>query len=277
MANHAAKLLSRVRLSTPFGITHIGTATAIFHLPALGINLLTDPVFSPAGTEWDIGVGILRNTEQAALSPAQLPPVEVVLLSHEDHADNLDEPGRLLLDGRKVLTTIDGANKLAPRPGVRGLRPWEKVGLDIGGKKLEVVGTPCQHLPGGECTGFIILADEFGLTDGRPNAIYFSGDTVYLEELAQMKEKYHISVAVLNIGKVMIPSPGSATPIQITMDGKQAVKLFRDIDADVLVPMHYESWTHFTENGPALRHAFEAEGVMDRVCWLTPGVFKEIV
>ncbi|KAH6986649.1 beta-lactamase superfamily domain-containing protein [Ilyonectria destructans] len=264
MANHAAKLLSRVRLSTPFGITHIGTATAIFHLPALGINLLTDPVFSPAGTEWDIGVGILRNTEQAALSPAQLPPIEVVLLSHEDHADNLDEPGRLLLDGRKVLTTIDGANKLAPRPGVRGLRPWEKVGLNIGGKKLE-------------CTGFIILADEFGLTDGRPNAIYFSGDTVYLEELAQMKEKYHISVAVLNIGKVMIPPPGSATPIQITMDGKQAAKLFRDIGADVLVPMHYESWTHFTENGPALRRAFEAEGVMDRVYWLTPGVLKEIV
>ncbi|KAG7428813.1 hypothetical protein Forpi1262_v009395 [Fusarium oxysporum f. sp. raphani] len=159
MANHAAKRLSRVRLSTPFGITHIGTATAIFHLPALGINLLTDTVFSPAGTD-----------------PAQLPPIEVVLLSHEDHADNLDEPGRLLLDGRKVLTTVDGANKLAPRPGVRGLRPWEKVGLDIGGKKLEVVGTPCQHLPGGECTGFIILADEFGLTDGRPNAIYFSGD-----------------------------------------------------------------------------------------------------
>ncbi|OCK73909.1 putative Zn-dependent hydrolases of the beta-lactamase protein [Lepidopterella palustris CBS 459.81] len=260
-------------LKVPFSITYIGTATAIFHLD--GISLLTDPVFSPANTKWDMGVVVLNNTESAALKVEDLPPFDAVLLSHEDHPDNLDDPGRLLLNGRHVFTTLDGAKNLGYRPGVRGLRPWETVVLEIGGKHLDITGTPCQHLPGGEVTGFIITAPRFGETNGLPNAIYFSGDTVYLDELVQMRNKFHISVAVLNIGKVMISLPDQE--LQITMDGRQAARLFRDIGADVLVPMHYESWRHFRENGTELRQAFEEENIMDKVCWLTPGETRQIV
>jgi L-ascorbate metabolism protein UlaG (beta-lactamase superfamily) len=260
-------------LKVPFSITYIGTATAIFHLG--GINLLTDPVFSPAGTEWDMGVVVLKNTESAALKVEDLPHIDAVLLSHEDHPDNLDEPGRLLLNGRHVFTTLDGAKKLGPHPAIRSLRPWEAVPLEIGGKRLDITGTPCQHLPGGEVTGFIITAPAFGETNGLPNAIYFSGDTVYLDELVQMRNKFHISVAVLNIGKVMISLPDQE--LQITMDGKQAARLFRNIGADILVPMHYESWRHFGENGSELRQAFEEEKIIDKVYWLTPGETRKIV
>src|SRR5881394_4033242 len=98
-------------------ITHIGTATAIFEID--GVNLLTDPFFSPAGTEWDLGIAVLKNTDTPAMTLQDLPPIDAVLLSHEDHPDNLDELGRRLLDGRKVITSMDGAKKLRPRPGVR--------------------------------------------------------------------------------------------------------------------------------------------------------------
>ena len=111
-----------ISFQAPLSLTHIGTATAIIHLD--GVNLITDPVFSQAGTEWDLGIIILKLKDTPALSLADLPPIDAVLLSHEDHADNLDEPGRGLLDGRQVLTTSDGAKKLAPRPGVRSLKPW---------------------------------------------------------------------------------------------------------------------------------------------------------
>ncbi|KAL1963110.1 hypothetical protein VTN77DRAFT_8653 [Rasamsonia byssochlamydoides] len=256
-------------------ITHIGTATAILEID--GVNLLTDPFFSPAGTEFDVGHGIiLKNTDTPALRLEDLPPIDAVLLSHEDHPDNLDELGRRLLDGRHVLTTVDGAKKLAPRPGVRGLRPWETVTLAVGGKKFQVTGTPCQHLPGGECTGFIITADEFGTSpDGRPNAIYISGDTVYIDELTRIPEKFHIVAAILNLGAAHAPLPTGT--IQITMDGKQAARLFRDIKADVLVPMHYESWGHFTQFGKELEQVFKAEGIYDKVCWLTPGESKKVL
>ncbi|KAH8879292.1 Metallo-hydrolase/oxidoreductase [Thozetella sp. PMI_491] len=255
--------------SFPFSITHIGTATAIFHFD--GVNILTDPVFSPAGTEWDLGIVVLRQTGQPKLGLADLPPIDAVLVSHEDHADNLDEPGRQILYGRHVLTTPDGASKLAPRPGVKGLQPWETVTLRLGGRDFAITGTPCVHLPGGEVTGFILSAEEFGTTDGLPNVVYFSGDTIYLPELAQIAKKYHVTAAVLNIGKVMVALPPDNEPLQITMDGAEAAQLFRDLKADVLVPMHYESWEHFTQKGDELKKALETAGVSDKVIWLKPG------
>jgi L-ascorbate metabolism protein UlaG (beta-lactamase superfamily) len=111
-----------VNFKAPLAITYVGTATAIVHID--GVNFLTDPVFSPSGSEWDMGVVVLKLSDTPALGLADLPHIDAVLLSHEDHPDNLDEPGRVTLDGRHVLTTVDGAKKLAPRPGVRALRPW---------------------------------------------------------------------------------------------------------------------------------------------------------
>jgi L-ascorbate metabolism protein UlaG (beta-lactamase superfamily) len=254
-------------------ITHIHTAAAILELD--GINLITDPFFTPGGAEWDLGIAVLKNSDTPALGLQDIPVIDAVLLSHEDHIDNLDELGRQLLNGRRVLTTEDGAKKLAPRPGVRGLKPWQTVALVIGKKRFEVTATPCQHLPGGECIGFILTASEFGETNGLPNAIYYSGDTVYLEELKEMTKRFHISVALLNAGAALVPIQDP--PLQITMDGKQAAKLFREIKADLLVPMHFESWNHFSQKGQELAKDFESEGIQEHVCWLTPGVSKKIV
>ena len=259
----------------PLSITYVGTATAVIHLN--GVNLLTDPVFSPAGVEWDLGIVTLKTTKPAALGLADLPPIDAVLLSHEDHPDNLDEPGRQVLDGRHVLTTPDGAKKLAPRPGVRALHPWETITLSLGGRSMSVTGTPCVHLPGGEVTGFIVTAEEFGRTGDLPNAIWFSGDTVYLPELAKMKEQFHISAALINIGKVLVKMPDAEEPLQITVGGADAARLFREVGADVLIPMHYESWLHFSENKEALVKELEREGVMDKVIWLEPGSTTKIV
>lgn len=79
-----------------------------------------------------------------------------------------------------------------------------------------------------------------------------------------------ISVALLNIGKASVPLPEG--PLQVTMDGKDAARLFKEIGADVLVPMHFESWEHFAEKKEELVAALEREGVMDKVLWLEPGV-----
>ncbi|KAI1373137.1 Metallo-hydrolase/oxidoreductase [Hypoxylon crocopeplum] len=257
-------------------ITYVGTATAILDID--GITFLTDPYFSPEGTAWDVGIATLTSHYEPAISLQQLPPIDAILLSHEDHPDNLDEISRNhLLDGRNVLTTVDGASKLSPRPGVQGLKPWEKTTLNLGGKKFEVTATPCQHLPGGECTGFIFTTKDFGTTGGLPNAIYFSGDTVYLEELARIRENFHVSVAIFNLGAATVILPGSAEPLLITMDGAQGARLFREIGADVLIPMHFESWDHFFQSKEPLAAAFESAGIADKVRWLEPGKQEKIL
>ncbi|KAJ6142172.1 hypothetical protein N7497_011271 [Penicillium chrysogenum] len=250
-------------MSPTLNITHIGTATAILEIN--GFNMLTDPFFSPAGSTWPITDEVSLTVEDdPALRLEQLPVIDAVLLSHEDHPDNLDELGRRLLDGRRVFTTVDGAKNLSSRPGVHGLKPWEKIDTIIAGQKLQIIGTPTQHLPGGECTGFIITGEGFGTgRDGLPNAIWFSGDTVYIDELKKMADEQRTCPANLE-------DPNGPL-MQITMDGKSAARLFREIKADVLVPMHYESWGHFTQFGKELAEDFESESVMDKVCWLKPG------
>ncbi|KAJ4308073.1 hypothetical protein N0V84_012318 [Fusarium piperis] len=261
------------KINADVNITHIGTATAILQIN--GLNLLTDPFFSPAGTQWDRGAIVLENSDTPAMALRDLPAIDAILLSHEDHPDNLDELGRQLLDGRRVITTMDGKRNLSPRPDVRGISPWETLPLNVGGEQFSITGVPCQHVPGSQCTGFIINSPTFGETNGLPNAIYFSGDTVYFEELAEMRNKFHISIAMFNIGAAIIGMP-DGTKKQITMCGKQASRLFREIEADVLVPMHYESWGHFTENGDKLSEVFEKEGISEFVSWLEPGVQKKI-
>ncbi|KAF7593561.1 hypothetical protein BBP40_011181 [Aspergillus hancockii] len=238
-----------LNLQSTFSITHVGTATAIFEID--NVNFLTDPFFPPAGTTWEVGPGvILKNTETPALNLENLPPIDAILLN--------------------------GAKSLASRPAVRGLKPWETKTVHLGGKRYEITATPCQHLPGGECTGFILTTEDFGLNgDGRPNAIYFTGDAVFIDELAKIPEKFHVVAPVMNLGSAHAPLPEG--PLQITMDGRQAAHLFHVIQAECLVPMHYESWGHFTQFGKELVEVFEREGVSDKVRWLTPGQSVKIL
>lgn len=267
--------MSSAKLAVPLSITHIGTATAL--LTINGVTFITDPVFCPAGTEWNEKEYHLETRVDPTLTIVELPPIDAVLLSHEDHPDNLDQLGRKLLDARRVFTTPDGAKNLAPRPGVCALKPWQTVPLDVGNKRFDITGTPCKHLPGGEVVGFIVSGPDFGSTEGKPNAVYFGGDTVYIPELLEMKDKFHIAVALLNLADVHIRLPESEKEYKITMDGKDAAKLVRNIGADVLIPLHYEGWAHFKQSVDDTKKDFRDEGIEGMVRWLQLGVETKLV
>ncbi|KAF2169072.1 hypothetical protein M409DRAFT_21083 [Zasmidium cellare ATCC 36951] len=273
-------------------VTHITIATTILNVD--GIKFLTDPFFGPQeGSSYDntaqfekhhlsnLGLTSIPppphfvNTVGPALRLDELPPIDAILLSHEDHIDNLDSEGRKLLDGRKVFTTVEGATNLHPSPGVVGIRPWETITSNIGGKTFRITGTPCKHFPVGEVTGFILETESFGLhSSGKPNAIWFSGDMVYIDELKEIGQKWHITAALLNLGNATVEFP--VGKFKITMDGKDAVRITRDIGADVMIPVHFEGWEHFTEGREELKKGFEEDGFEERVCWTTPVVPKEV-
>ncbi|KAI1811931.1 Metallo-hydrolase/oxidoreductase [Poronia punctata] len=267
--------MSSSKFQSDVQLTHIGTATVIISID--GINFLTDPYFSPDGTSWNEGV-TLTSHYTPALSLHDIPPIDAVLLSHEDHPDNLDDLGRRVLDGRHVLTTRSGAKSLSPRPGVRSLAPWETTTLQVSGRKFEITATPCEHVPGGESIGFLVTERSFGSTNGKPNAIYFSGDTVYIPDLAgEILERCHVSLALLNLGGAQAPLEHEMAGLLITMDGRQASRLVRELDADVMVPIHYEGWDHFKEGTEHLRKALGEGGVGDKVTWLKPGKATKVL
>jgi hypothetical protein len=45
----------------------------------------------------------------------------------------------------------------------------------------------------------------------------------------------------------------------------------------MVVPMHFESWAHFTEGKGELEMVFREEGVEERVRWMIPGVESRLI
>ncbi|MEU6238637.1 MBL fold metallo-hydrolase [Kitasatospora sp. NPDC047058] len=244
-------------------VTHVGTATVLLEIG--GLRLLTDPAFDPAPAEYRHDPVVLRSTAGPALGVEALPPLDAVLLSHDEHPDNLDAGGRALLErlpaSTPVLTTVGGAVRLGG--SAVGLAPWTTHTVTAGERTLRVTGTPGVHGPVGEVTGFVIEVP------GEEETVYLSGDTVHVPELEAIGRRFRIGVALLHLGAARIDAFGGGE--LITMDGRQAAALTRSLGAHTVVPLHYSSWEHFTEGREETTARFAEAGLADRLHWLTPG------
>ncbi|WP_440072261.1 MBL fold metallo-hydrolase [Streptosporangium sp. OZ121] len=238
-------------------LTYIGTATVL--LQAGGLNLLTDPAFDPAPTEYPTGPVTLRSLLGPAVEPGDLPVLDAILLSHDEHPDNLDAAGRALLEGRTVLTTVSGARRLGD--GAVGLAPWESHELTGEHGTLLVTATPGRHA--GDVIGFLLRVP------GEDEALYISGDTVYYDELDEIGRRYTVGAAVLHFGAAVVPYFGND---YITMDGEQGARLTQSLGAGTVVPVHYDAWEHFTQGRDGITDAFARAGLDDRLHWAERGL-----
>ncbi len=104
-------------------LTHIGTATLVIEID--GVRLLTDPAFDPPGATYGFGWGTRsRRLAGPALPAAALGPIDAVLLSHDQHADNLDGAGRALLPTIATVITTRAAARRLGHAGAIGLAPF---------------------------------------------------------------------------------------------------------------------------------------------------------
>ena len=91
-------------------ITLIGGPTALIEID--GFRLLTDPTFDAPGA-YQLPHVKLEKLSGPALGADAVGAVDAVLLSHDQHADNLDHGGRdFLARAPRVLTTVAGAGRL---------------------------------------------------------------------------------------------------------------------------------------------------------------------
>lgn len=189
-------------------ITHIGGPTTL--IEAGGWRLLTDPTFDPPGHRYRFGWGTSScKTAGPALTPAELPPIDAVLLSHDHHGDNLDLAGRALLaSADTVLTTPSGARRLAGN--ARALTPWTTHRLEAPGRPaITVTATPARHGPPlsrpftGEVTGFALHWEG-----QRHGALWMSGDTVLYDGVRQVARRLDVGTALMHLGGVRFPLTG---------------------------------------------------------------------
>lgn len=243
--------------------TLVGGPTALLEFG--GLRLLTDPTFDPPGSYQAHGI-VLTKQASPALAAEQLGPIDAVLLSHEQHFDNLDHAGRALLPrvGR-VLTTTAGAVRLGGH--AEGLAPWQQAVLPLpDGRRLRVSATPARHGPVGiEPVSGEVIGFALAIEDGP--AIYISGDTVWYEGVAEVARRFAVAVAVLFTGAAK-----PRGPFHVTMDSNDAIEAAHAFADATILAVHNEGWAHFTQSQADLAKAFAAVGLGGRLRALVPGV-----
>lgn len=212
------------------GVTFIGHST--FLLQMGGLNLLTDPVF----TEWLV---VLRRLRKPGSRIGQLPPIDIVLLSHA-HMDHLNRPS--------LLRVVNHTRRLRGRAPI-AVVPWGVADLvrDLGFERvvsmewwqterllgLELTMTPAQHW------GARYFRDThrgFGgyVVRSPHHSIYHSGDTAYFGGFKQIGERLAPEIALLPIGAYQ---PESFRNVH--SNPEDALQGFLDLGSRWMIPMHY--------------------------------------
>ena len=213
-------------------ITFIGHATFLIQTPSG--NFLTDPMYSQRAGPWNV-VGP-RRVRQPAVRFDDLPPIAVVLLSH-NHYDHCDLATLTKVARRfdPIVLTPVGNQRLIRSAGVRRVKEldwWdETVAVD---KRITL--TPARHFAARTpfdrnralWGGFVLQTD--GLR------IYFAGDTAYARVFGDIRRRLGpIDLALLPIGAY---EPQWFMQ-SVHMNPSEAVRAHLDLGAAQSIGMHF--------------------------------------
>jgi N-acyl-phosphatidylethanolamine-hydrolysing phospholipase D len=218
-------------------VTWIGHATVL--IQHQGVNVLTDPILTQYASPLPFA-GPRRRSEPA-LTLGSLPPIDVVVISH-NHYDHLDAPTiRALGDGPRYFVPLGVGRWLADR-GIDTARVtemdwWDTETLELATADLEVIATPSQHFSGRSLTdrnrtlwaAWAIRWNDF--------SVWFGGDTGYNEEQFRVTGERlgGFDLGIIPIGAYL---PRSFMRI-VHVDPAEAVKIHQEIGARRSMGVHW--------------------------------------
>ncbi|WP_373691930.1 MBL fold metallo-hydrolase [Gordonia mangrovi] len=224
---------------TDLQITWLGHASVLVELD--GVRVLTDPVLSrrcsPSQT-----VGPAR-MHSAPVTVADLPPIDVVLISH-DHYDHLD-----------MATVVDLA---LAHPGARFVAPigvgahliawgvsagridqadwWGEVTVSTADRDITFTCCPARHFSGRSLSRNLALWGSWVMA-GPVHRVFFSGDTGFSE---------HFEEVAARLGPVdaSLTAVGAYDPVwpDVHVTPEEAVVVHRMLARDresVMIPIHW--------------------------------------
>lgn len=252
--------------SAPSGedsLLFIGNATMLIRVD--GFTVLTDPTFVHRHESVPIGYGMhTTRLTDPAVEITDLPPIDVVLLSHL-HGDHFDQVAREQLSKTlPVVTTKQSAGQLRELgfDASLGLATWDTVTLRKGTSTMTITACPGQHGPGvvdfalPDVMGSVL---EFGAGDTQ-RRLYITGDTLLIDDLAEIPRRYpRLDVGVFHLGGTKVMG------VLVTMDAEQGVEAVRLIDAGTSIPVHYDDYDVFTSSLEEFLAAAEGAGLRERI------------
>ncbi len=244
-------------------LTFINHATVLLEIE--GVRILTDPTYNNS-----IGL-IAPRMQKPGIPFHQLPPVDFILISHNDY-DHLSVRTLRRLRRRHQSTVIVpvGDARYVRRSGFSHVEEMD-VGDSYASGGTMVHCVPARHKSSRRlfqrnkrlCCGYVI--------ERGGASVFFAGDTGYSGHFREIGGRFHPDVALLPIGGYKPASWLSETHL----DPSAALKAFLDLGAEMMVPIH---WGTFKISDEPLREppaslAREAEqlGIRERVRILSNG------
>jgi len=240
-------------------LTWIGHASFLVQFSDL--NVLIDPNFA----NW---LFLLKRIKRAGLRLKDLPPIDLVLLTHA-HFDHFHRPTLRKLPAPKIGLMPWGMGDLAHNLGferIVELETWES----FSHADWKVTLTPCKHW------GARRIHDQhrgYGgfVLEHQGRRVYHAGDSAYFEGFKEIGKVCQPEIALLPIGAY---HPESFRHVHMGPD--EAVKVFKDLRAQWLVPMHYGtfrlSFEDMDEPPRWLKRLADKEGISSKVRILEEGV-----
>lgn len=224
---------------TDLQITWLGHATVLVELD--GVRVLTDPVLSrrcsPSQT-----VGPAR-MHSAPVTVAGLPPIDVVLISH-DHYDHLDMATIVDLaqqhPSARFVTPIGvGAHLIAWGVAAERIDQadwWGEVTVAAAGRDITFTCCPARHFSGRSLLRNLALWGSWVMA-GPVHRVFFSGDTGFSE---------HFEEVATRLGPVdaSLTAVGAYDPVwpDVHVTPEEAIVVHRMLARDresVMIPIHW--------------------------------------
>lgn len=252
-----------------FAVGVIGGPTVVIDYG--GTRLVTDPTFDAPHD-----YGAMAKLIAPAVPATDLGHVDAVLLSHDDHNDNLDIAGRQWATTEvPVIITGPGAGQRLGEPAI-GLKTWQTTKLvrADGRGAITVTALPAVHGPldgtrdasgqvNAEVTGFLLQAA------GLPT-LYISGDNASMLPIAQIAQRFPaIDVAVLFAGASRLATKNQGRPLTLT--GPRAADVSTVLAVPRVVIAHIAGWSIYSETFDDVRTAFDEAGIADRLITAVDG------
>lgn len=203
-----------------------------YQLTINGVKLLFDPFISPNELAKNIDVNAVE--------------ADYILLSHghEDHIADAESIAKRT--GAKLVSNFEIVQWFAAK-GIENNHPMNTGGsweFDFGTLKC-VRAEHSSGLPdgsyGGNPMGFVITYEEEGIEKN----IYYAGDTALTYDMKLIEEEFgHIDFAFLPVGD------------NFTMGIFDALKAAQFVNADTVIPMHYDTFGYIVIDKNDLKEAF---------------------
>jgi L-ascorbate metabolism protein UlaG (beta-lactamase superfamily) len=222
-------------VDTGLRVTWLGHSTLLLEVG--GYRVLTDPVFGLRASP--LSFAGPKRFHPVPATVAELPPIDVVLLSH-DHYDHLcaSTMRELARHEMPIVTSLGVGARLE---GL-GFEPTRITELDWGEyteiRGLRFTATPCQHFSGRSTSDRNHTLWSSWVIESERHKLFFSGDTGISEQFRETGMKYGpFDLVMLEIG-AFHESWGD-----IHLGPDNALRVFEMLGGGTLLPVHWGTFS----------------------------------